>query len=254
MRLIYLPIGSSAAAFALFAASPALAQSAPAAEPSVDSYLCTFAGKCGDQTSTEAPTKDAPATKGFRLARGPQEDTGPTKTAPDTKGFRLAKGPQTATPVEDAPATKGFRVAKAPPPAKTAAVPPRRTRAPVAYNKPAPMPAAGSRADLRIAFELGSDRMTPAGAAKARIFAQSLMMPELKGKRFSIEGHTDSIGNADTNLDLSRRRAQAVADFLAAQGVDRSRLEVKGIGSKEPLPGVKSSDPANRRVEAELIS
>lgn len=255
MRLIYLSIGSATATVALLAASPVVAQSAPAGDPSVDSYLCTFAGKCGDKPSTDEPTKAAPATKGFRLARGPQEEPGPAKAAPETKGFRLARGPQTTTPVENAPATKGFRVAKGPVPAKTAPSPTRRASAPASYSRPAPpAPNAGSRADLRIAFELGSDRMTSAGVAKARIFAQSLLMPELKSKRFSIEGHTDSLGSADANLDLSRRRAQAVADFLTSQGVDRTRLEVKGMGAQEPLPGLKAKDPANRRVEAELIS
>lgn len=253
MHFIDLSIRSTTAIIFLAVATPAAAQSAPAADPSVDSYLCTFAGKCGDQQPSDAPTKAAPATKGFRLAHGPQESTAPAKAAPDTKGFRLARGQQSAAPanapVETAPATKGFRVAKGP--AKTAPAPRRAAPAPTSYASTA---GARSRADLRIAFELGSDRMTPAGLSKARIFAQSLMMPELKSKRFAIEGHTDSLGNADNNLDLSRRRAQAVADFLVSQGVDGNRLEVKGVGSQDPLPGLRSSDPANRRVEAELIS
>ena len=89
--------------------------------------------------------------------------------------------------------------------------------------------------------------------ASARIFAQSLMRPELAGKRFLIEGHTDLRGGRALNVPLSERRAQAVADFLASQGVDRSRLVPRGLGSDVPLPGHRSTDPANRRVEAALL-
>ena len=81
-----------------------------------------------------------------------------------------------------------------------------------------------------------------------------MLRPELLDKRFLIEGHTDSVGNRVANTDLSRRRAKAVADYLNAAGVDRTRLEVRGMGFKAPLPGRRTSDPANRRVEAELIS
>ena len=79
-------------------------------------------------------------------------------------------------------------------------------------------------------------------------------MRDTSPRRFQIEGHTDSVGARSANLDLSRRRAQAVADYLARAGVERSRLEVKGQGSADPLPGRRVNDPANRRVEAELIS
>ena len=128
------------------------------------------------------------------------------------------------------------------------------TRAPATnYRAPRAAPVAGTRADLRISFQLGSDQMTDVGVSKARIFAQAAALPELTGKRFLIEGHTDSLGNYASNVDLSRRRAQAVADYLVAQGVDRSRLEVKGTGPDAPLAGRTKTDPANRRVEAQLL-
>ncbi|WP_315759960.1 OmpA family protein [Sphingomonas sp. Y38-1Y] len=236
--------------------TPVLAQQS---EPSVESYLCTFAGKCGDQAAEpEAETRAAPETRGFRIARpGARQET---TAAPETRGFRVARpGVRQTTP---APETKGFRVAN--PVAARPVAAPVGTRRSVAVARPAsrPMapravaaPAANSgRADLSIGFELGSDRMTSAGVAKARIFAQSLMLPELSSKRFAIEGHTDSSGDQAANVALSSRRAQAVADYLVGQGVDRGRLEVKGVGPASPLPGHRASDPANRRVEAALIS
>jgi outer membrane protein OmpA-like peptidoglycan-associated protein len=263
MRVVKRSLALSCAVTGLLAfAVPASAQTASnAQEPSVASYLCTFAGQCDGQPAPEAVTKDAPATKGFRLARSAPAQTEPTQAAPATKGFRLARAGQPAEPTkvaETAPATKGFRIAKAPVAATTTT---RRTpgRTQVAEVTTTRHPAVesvgrGQRADLSIGFEFGSDRMTDSGVATAKIFQQSLMSPALSSKRFLIEGHTDSVGDAARNLDLSRRRAQAVADYLIGHGVDSSRLEVKGRGSEEPLPGHRKADPANRRVEAALIS
>ena len=72
--------------------------------------------------------------------------------------------------------------------------------------------------------------------------------------RFRIEGHTDSAGGRDVNQPLSQRRAQAVADYLVAQGVAQNRLEVQGFGFDRPLPGTPASSGRNRRVEAVRIS
>jgi outer membrane protein OmpA-like peptidoglycan-associated protein len=252
---------ATAVSGALLTGAPAFAQADPA-QPSVESYLCTFAGKCeAEATATPAVTREAPATKGFSLAR-PQAAA---REAPSTKGFSLARPKST----EPAPATRGFSMAQ-PIRAKTVPTTPTRVaggqrplaarRAPLAVASVArPAPAlgaavAGRKADLMITFEMNSDRMTNLGEARARVFADSMLRPELLDKRFLIEGHTDSVGNRVANTDLSRRRAKAVADYLNAAGVDRTRLEVRGMGFKAPLPGRRTSDPANRRVEAELIS
>ena len=208
-----------------FGAAPAAAQKQ--AEPSVESYLCTFAGKCGGAPAAELPTRPAPATKGFRIAR-------PGAAAP------------TARPAaRNAAATRVARPSRYTARSRTA-------RAPVAYG--AGRVADAPRADLMIGFELNSAQITTDGRAKARVFAQSLLMPELRAKRFLIEGHTDARGGVPLNMELSRRRAQAVADFLAAQGVEQSRIEVRGFGPSMPIPGHSASDPRNRRVEAKLIS
>jgi outer membrane protein OmpA-like peptidoglycan-associated protein len=50
-----------------------------------------------------------------------------------------------------------------------------------------------------------------------------------------IIGHTDSLGDDAYNQALSLRRAQAVADGLAAKGVDRARLTPEGRGKAEPI-------------------
>ena len=113
-----------------------------------------------------------------------------------------------------------------------------------------PVAAQGQRADLRLSFELGSATLTPVAMAEAKVFAESLMRPELANMKFAIEGHTDAQGGREYNIDLSRRRAQAVADYLVSLGVSPDRLEVHGFGYDKPLPGRSASAQENRRVEA----
>lgn len=238
----------AAGAAVLAAGAPALAQQQPSSD--VDSYLCTFAGKCGEAPTETAATMVAPPTKGFRLAAA-----APTMAAPPTKGFRLANGAQTA-PSLAAPQTRSFRIARttAPAPVAAAAPAPRPAARRALTQVSRPAMSAGTRADLMLTFEYNSDQMTPAALARAKGFAQALQMEELRAKRFLIEGHTDARGSRDANISLSRRRAQTVADFLVSQGVDRSRVEVKGVGPDEPLPGRSGAAEANRRVEAVLLS
>lgn len=112
----------------------------------------------------------------------------------------------------------------------------------------------GQRVDLLLTFEIGSAQLTPTARAEARVFAQALSRPKLKGMRFAIEGHTDSSGGLDYNLDLSRRRAESAAEYLMSQGVERGRLEVRGLGYSQPLPGRSAASPDNRRVEAVRLS
>jgi outer membrane protein OmpA-like peptidoglycan-associated protein len=71
------------------------------------------------------------------------------------------------------------------------------------------------------------------------------------GVRLSIVGHTDSTGSDAINDPLSRERAVAVRDYLAARGVSTARVSVAGRGSHEPVASNDSEAgrAANRRVE-----
>ena len=66
-----------------------------------------------------------------------------------------------------------------------------------------------------------------------------------------IEGHTDNVGNANENLDLSERRASVVASFLNNLGVSNNRLHSKGFGQSEPKGDNSTSEgrALNRRTE-----
>ncbi len=69
--------------------------------------------------------------------------------------------------------------------------------------------------------------------------------------RIIISGHTDSKGGDSFNMDLSLRRAEAVADYLAAQGVASSRLSAVGYGEARPVADndTEAGRARNRRIE-----
>ena len=50
-----------------------------------------------------------------------------------------------------------------------------------------------------------------------------------------IEGHTDNTGNANANMQLSTKRAEAIAQFLISKGIDKNRITTKGYGSTKPI-------------------
>ena len=66
-----------------------------------------------------------------------------------------------------------------------------------------------------------------------------------------IIGHTDSAGDRQYNIDLSRRRAQAVAKLLEALGMDPAVMEINSHGEENPLVPTADDvpEPRNRRVE-----
>lgn len=75
---------------------------------------------------------------------------------------------------------------------------------------------------------------------------------KLKGRSFDrleIVGHADRIGSDKYNLALSRRRAEAVRDYLAGKGVDATRVRADAVGEAQAVTGdtCKSMGPANRK-------
>ncbi len=105
--------------------------------------------------------------------------------------------------------------------------------------------------DLMIQFGLDSDRLTDPARRNLDEFASALQDPRLKPFSFAVEGHTDARGTDGHNLDLSRRRAEAVARYLEAKGIERARVLPKAYGSAQPRTG-DPMDPTNRRVETRL--
>jgi OOP family OmpA-OmpF porin len=103
-------------------------------------------------------------------------------------------------------------------------------------------------------FRAGSAAIDPS----SRRTLDALASVALRCDRFSIEvaGHTDNQGEREPNMQLSRQRADAVASYLTAQGVSRSRLTARGYGPDNPR--ASNATPAgqaiNRRIEFYVTS
>lgn len=70
-------------------------------------------------------------------------------------------------------------------------------------------------------------------------------------KKLRLEGHCDERGTREYNLALGERRAKAVADYLALNGINRNRMELVSYGEEKPV-ALGSNEEAwakNRRVE-----
>lgn len=74
-------------------------------------------------------------------------------------------------------------------------------------------------------------------------------------KKIRIEGHTDAVGSAETNLELSQQRADAVKETLASLGVDAGRITSVGMGEDFPIGSNETAEgrSRNRRVDVILL-
>ncbi len=105
--------------------------------------------------------------------------------------------------------------------------------------------------DLTVNFAHDSDQVLAEGHVQVLEIANALRAPELKTTRVRIEGHTDSNGEADYNLDLSYRRAVTVMRTLVEEyQLGSDRFQVKGYGETKPI-STNETDAGralNRRV------
>jgi outer membrane protein OmpA-like peptidoglycan-associated protein len=100
-----------------------------------------------------------------------------------------------------------------------------------------------------VLFDTGSADLKPGAREKlAKISGILLAHP---GLTLQIEGHTDSVGTDEFNQELSGRRADAVRDYLAQEGVPASSMTAKGFGKTQPVASNDTPDgrQKNRRVE-----
>lgn len=100
-----------------------------------------------------------------------------------------------------------------------------------------------------IRFDFDAAALRPESAPLLAALADGLKAQA--GQRVRIEGHTSSEGSAGHNMDLSRRRAQAVVADLVRRGLDAARLSAEGLGPSRPVaPNEDESGRSlNRRVE-----
>lgn len=107
------------------------------------------------------------------------------------------------------------------------------------------------RTDLLL-FQPGGVALNPASAAHLTRLAKALSRQPAAG--VEIQGHTDSTGDPNHNMVLSRRRAEAVRDSLLAQGVAPKQLFAAGFGATRPRQdnATATGRALNRRIELRL--
>lgn len=84
-----------------------------------------------------------------------------------------------------------------------------------------------------ILFKTASDRLDLQSKLLIAEFADFLS--GAANLKVQIQGHTDNVGDASANLNLSTRRAKSVADLLYKLGIPSSKLSHKGYGESKPM-------------------
>jgi peptidoglycan-associated lipoprotein len=85
----------------------------------------------------------------------------------------------------------------------------------------------------RVFFETDSSDLTP--QARATLDKQAQWLSQYNRYAFTVEGHADERGTREYNIALGARRATTVRDYLAARGVDPSRMRTISYGKERPV-------------------
>ena len=101
-------------------------------------------------------------------------------------------------------------------------------------------------------FHFGHYRLTPRGRESIEYLAFAIRRQQARELRIEITGHTDRIGDRQSNIALSTKRAETVRDALIEQGMDAGIITVIGKGAAEPVTTLE--DCPNDLVRCELIN
>lgn len=82
-----------------------------------------------------------------------------------------------------------------------------------------------------------------------------LMMKDNDTMVIQLEGHTDNLGNAKANMDLSEQRVEAVKKYMVSKGISKKRIKTKAFGGTQPLTSEVTPEARNinRRVEMRIL-
>ena len=93
-------------------------------------------------------------------------------------------------------------------------------------------------------------------ASKTNLSNLAKILAKYDDTEILLEGHTDSSGSEEHNLELSRQRSQSVANYLAGVGVQATRFTIMGYGEMQPITSneTTSGRQENRRVEVAIFA
>lgn len=111
---------------------------------------------------------------------------------------------------------------------------------------------------IKITFSSGIlfdvDKAAVKGQYKGELSQLATILNKYADTNILLAGHTDSTGSEEYNLELSRNRAQSVADYLTTRNVDPARFTTKGYGKSDPIASNDTAEgrAQNRRVEVAI--
>lgn len=116
-------------------------------------------------------------------------------------------------------------------------------------NLPMPVAEPGTVSLPQITFEFNSNTLTPQAKETLRALGAAMNAGLKDYKLFVLQGHTDAVGTADYNMELSKQRAEAAKAFLVDEmKVDPARLQVIGKGFNELADPCHPRAAENRRL------
>lgn len=108
--------------------------------------------------------------------------------------------------------------------------------------------------DSGLLFDVDKAALKP--ASKTNLSNLAGILNKYEDTEILLEGHTDATGTEEHNLELSRARAQSVANYLAGEQVKATRFTIMGYGESQPVASNDSSEgrAMNRRVEVAIYA
>lgn len=201
----------------------------------------TFTPAGGQLEKTQLVTIEGPAGATIRYTT---DGTTPNASSPVYSGPIAISSATTVRAIASVPGQTDSAVASA---AYDVAPPPV-----VAAPAPARVVVTKQKLELKdkIFFDTGKATIKPVSYSLLDEVAAALKSHD-EVQKVNIEGHTDSVGAAAFNKNLSQQRAEAVRAYLVTKGIEGGRLEAKGFGEEKPVAPNKTARgrEENRRVE-----
>ncbi|HRH81700.1 MAG TPA: OmpA family protein [Thiobacillaceae bacterium] len=194
----------------------------------------------------EAPAQPAQPQVAPPLSAQPATPPAPPSAIAATPAPTLSTAPAPAIALVEKPIAS---------PAAPVATPPATPAAPAAADAAEAARKARELEDALAHFEFDSAVLTPLG--RSELDAWLAQAP--KDKPMRLTGHADRLGPTRYNLELSRRRAETVRQYLLGKGVEGKHIQIEAKGESEPVktckgganPVTKECLAPNRRVEIE---